>query len=58
VLTVSLFSAAVVYAYEKAQLVALTNSVTPLLSVVVSDLIMEDILALLTACDEARLGLF
>jgi putative membrane protein len=35
VLTVSLFSAAVVYAYEKAQLVALTNSVTPLLSVVV-----------------------
>ena len=57
-LTVTLFSAAVVYAYEKAQLVPLTNSVTPLLSIVVSDLLMEDILALLTACDEARLGLF
>ncbi|KAH9063709.1 Bestrophin, RFP-TM, chloride channel-domain-containing protein [Lactarius deliciosus] len=35
VLTVSLFSAAVVYAYEKGQPVMLTNSVTPLLSVVV-----------------------
>ncbi|KAI9446829.1 Bestrophin, RFP-TM, chloride channel-domain-containing protein [Lactarius indigo] len=35
VLTVSLFSAGVVYAYEKDQPVTLTNSVTPLLSVVV-----------------------
>ncbi|KAF8267849.1 Bestrophin, RFP-TM, chloride channel-domain-containing protein [Lactarius quietus] len=35
VLTVTLFSAAVVYAYEKDQPVTFTNSVTPLLSVVV-----------------------
>ncbi|KAH9056653.1 Bestrophin, RFP-TM, chloride channel-domain-containing protein [Lactarius vividus] len=38
VLTVSLFSAAVVYAYEKGQPVTLTNSVTPLLSVVARNL--------------------
>ncbi|KAI9456257.1 Bestrophin, RFP-TM, chloride channel-domain-containing protein [Lactarius psammicola] len=38
VLTVTLFSAAVVYAYEKDQPVTLTNSVTPLLSVVARNL--------------------
>jgi hypothetical protein len=58
VLTVTLFSAAVVYAYEKDLPVTFTNSITPLLSVVVSDFIMERILALLTSCDEVRLGLF
>lgn len=56
--TVTLFSAGVVYAYEKDQPVTFTNSVTPLLSVVVSDFIVEHMLALLTSCDEVRLALF
>lgn len=41
VLTVTLFSAAVVYAHKKGKSVTLANSVTPLLAVVVSYPIVE-----------------
>lgn len=41
VLTVTLFSAGIVYAYEKGLPVTLSNSVTPLLAVVVSGPIFE-----------------
>jgi ion channel-forming bestrophin family protein len=44
VLTVSIFSAAVVYAHNMGIPVTLTNSVTPLLAVVVSDRVIEDVL--------------
>jgi putative membrane protein len=43
VLTVTVFSAAVVYAYDKGKPVTLANSVTPLLAVVVSYPIVEDV---------------
>jgi ion channel-forming bestrophin family protein len=42
VLTVTLFSAAIVYAHGKGKMVTLTNSVTPLLAVVVSYPIVEE----------------
>jgi ion channel-forming bestrophin family protein len=41
VLTVTLFSAGIVYAYEQGKPVTLTNSVTPLLAVVVSDMVIK-----------------
>ena len=43
VLTVTIFSAGVVYAHNKGITVTLANSVTPLLAVVVSHPIVEDI---------------
>jgi putative membrane protein len=43
VLTVTLFSVGVVYAHDKGKPVTLTNSVTPLLAVVVSYSIVEDV---------------
>lgn len=43
VLTVTAFSAAVVYAHDKGKSVTFANSVTPLLAVVVSNPIVEDI---------------
>jgi hypothetical protein len=43
VLTVTAFSAGVVYAHEKGKIGTLTNSVTPLLAVVVSYPIVEDV---------------
>ena len=45
-----MFSAAIVYAYNKGKLHTMTNTVTPLLAVVVSDLIVRDVLLTLTAC--------
>ena len=43
VLTVTAFSAAVVYAHDKGKSITLVNSVTPLLAVVVSYPIVEDV---------------
>jgi hypothetical protein len=43
VLTVTVFSAVVVYAHDNGKSVKLANSVTPLLAVVVSYLIVEDV---------------
>jgi putative membrane protein len=43
VLTVTAFSAGVVYAHDKGKSVTLANSVTPLLAVVVSYPIVEDV---------------
>ena len=43
VLTVTVFSAAVVYAHDREKSVTLANSVTPLLAVVVSYSIIEDV---------------
>ncbi len=43
-LTVTAFSAAVVYAHDKGKSVTLANSVTPLLAVVVSYPFVEDVI--------------
>lgn len=43
VLTVTVFSAGVVYAYDRGKSITLANSVTPLLAVVVSHPIVENV---------------
>jgi hypothetical protein len=43
VLTVTAFSAGVVYAHKKGKVAPLTNSVTPLLAVVVSHPVVENV---------------
>ena len=59
VLTVTIFSAVVVYAFKQGKPVTMTNAVTPLLAVVVSGLVIEFVICdPHGVCDDIRLGLF